>query len=352
MATKPFTLTVVTQTGTGASALAQAASQMAAGTWAVFPMSGLTSPVWIANNNTYLDGCPIGQYDPFNDRLVFIGGEHPTGPSTYNEINGPLSTNTFSRDAIKPANMSDSDLPQPWHGYYHTAVDWSTGDLYHIFPTSNVLGGDRAVWYRAGGVGAWTRIADTPIPRSAAGGAGYSMAQVWHPGMFGGRGGLVQIGVNKIAIYNPLTNTWTMNASSFSMGTINTVGVYNRADQCIYCGGGNSNLSMYRIDVNGVVTQRANFPIATGSNFNSTQGPLYSSTGSNRMVVMSVTQQAIGQVIYEYNHVSDTWAQIGTYPFTYGAGYACFTVDSCGVLLFVYNVSSTTINSSAYIWKR
>lgn len=334
------------------SQLGAAAASLSPGQWAPFAMSGLLNSVWIANNNTYLDGCPIGQYDPFNDRLVFMGGEHPTGPSTHAQINGPLSTNTFSRDSVEPANIADSSLPQPEHGYYHMAVDTSTGDIYWISSVQYPGIDFKTVHRRVGGTAAaWTDIGLTPIQRSPSSGAGLAMAQAWHPGMFGGRGGLVQVGAGAIAIYNPLTGLWTSPVAK-SMGTINNVAVYSRADQCIYCGGGNNNLSMYKVDVNGVITQLANFPFAVGSNFNSTQGPLFASTGTNRIVVMSVAQQAIGKVIYEYNPGADSWAQIDTYPFTYGAGYAAFTVDSCGVLLFVYNVSSTTINPSAYIWKR
>lgn len=335
MTTRTFTFTVQ---AAGSSALAQAAAALSSGSWGALAMNGLDSS-WTDGGDSFLSYCPHGEWDTLHKKLVFIGATHPNTAVPYltRQFDYTDSTNTWARDnsTIPPGSGG------PDHGYYHTAVNPATGDIYW-----RRYAGGTTVYKRPYG-GSWGAIASTPLEELS---QNVASALVWHPGLFGGTGGVIHGNWCGIAAYNPLTNAWTsLRAVNGTMGTYHNAGVYNRADQCVYVGGGNGSTALWKVTAAGVVSQAASAPVAFGADL-AGQAALYSSTGSNRMVLLS--NSANGKAIYEYNHAANTWASLGTYPFSYSNSFAGFTCDDYGCLVFVMTTSANTIGSTAYIWKR
>ena len=336
MVARTFTFTVV---AAGGSPLAVAAQNLPPGTWGTLAMNGLNSS-WTDGGDSFLSFAPHGEWDSLHNRLVFVGGTH----STVSAPAGNKMRQFDYDDVLNTWTRNDTVIPLPgdgnWdHGYYHLAVNPATGDLYR-----KIYGSDFCI-KRLWNAGAWTGIAANPLDD-------WNLAigsLVWHPGLYGGEGGLILGAYEGFASWRPSTNVWTiLRQVSNTMGTSsNHNAVYNRADQCAYFF--NEGFA-WKVTAAGVVSAVAAPPVTpTTANINS-GGCVYSSTGTNRMVML--TSAVNGKAIYEYNHVTNAWANIGTYPFSYSNSFTGFTCDTYGCLVFIMTTSSNTIGTTAYVWKR
>ncbi len=327
-----FTLTVAS----ASSALTTLAASLSAGQWGSLTMSGLDS-TWVGGGDSFLSFGPIGQWDSAHNRLVYIGATHPNSGGAYETREFYCDTSsgdTWVRNnsVIPPGDGSED------HGYYHMACDPATGDLYR--KRYGVESVSRKPWG-----GSWSTIATPNLDdwNLAVG------SLVWHPGLHSGNGGLILATYEGFDTWNPGTNSWTVRRQvSDTMGTsANHNAVYNRADQCAYFF---NESKAWKVTAAGAVSAVAAPPLSpTVANINS-GGCVYSSTGSNRMVMMA--SAANGKTIYEYNHTTNAWASIGTYPFSYSNSFAGFTADSLGCLVFIMTTSSNNIGTTVHVWKR
>jgi hypothetical protein len=210
----------------GASALSDAARDLAPGAWVELQTKGYgpdllnTGPAYNVLN--YLDS---GVWDPVAKEVRTVGGGHTECPGmiVYDE-----SSNTWRNETPPFWIGGCPDGKHTIHGYSHNAVDPATGDHYYrgFYSTEikrYVIGLDNSR--------SWAD--STPLPGSADN-LSIAGALVYFPEMRG----LTFWGGGDI--YRLQGGAWSQIKSGLAMGPFHNVAVYSEKHGVIYGGGGNS----------------------------------------------------------------------------------------------------------------
>jgi len=215
------------------------------------------------------------------------------------------------------------------HGYEHSAIDPTTGNIYlRLFNSTAIYR-----WSRQTKV--WTALPAGPNTAVAA-------AIEYFPEM----GGLVYVGGGEVHFFSETQGRWSRLASGLAMGPYSHVASYNPIHRIVVFGGGNGSSRLYRLNANGTIAPIRSAPANVGilaSVF--TVDP-----ASGRHLLFTS-----GGGFFEYDVAGDSWSgrsANGVLMFSADANRVLFRVavpvPSLGVLKFLgYDGRS----SSTYVYK-
>jgi hypothetical protein len=287
---KQITFTV---TSASTAALRVAASSLTtANSWTSFTIS-----------NTYnTDPAGIGgsawPYSPrmnyANGKVIHYGGIHTTPPGGLAHVIGvyDVASNAWGASETSPG-VNDYLV----HGFDMACCD-AAGNMYYMH-TNN------AVIRRRSSIGVYTSGATIPRYNT-------TCAMAWHPGLFGGEGGVVIGDGLYLGIYRPSNNTYTnlITSGTLLMGEYSQSATYVARDGAVWIGGGaNSPAILRRVYANAShdTTSTSPSPPYVGS---AADGPgqfnLLTATNTSGPIVASVSGNAW------YHHNGTSWTSNGT----------------------------------------
>jgi hypothetical protein len=283
---------------------------MSSGQWANFAMGGMgVSLLDAGSGHSITEFSARGHWDPVHKKIQYWGQGHYAAEKL---ITWDDATNQWS---VGPG----AGMGSIGHGYYHFALDPTTGDAYlRAYGSSTVK-------KRTYG-GSWSTIAACPnVANQVAG------ALEWLPALNNGAGGLVFCDTLSAETWNKSSNAWSVPISSLS-----GLGSYHNwataAGGSLYFGGGNGASAMYRLNGSGSVSSAPSTPIAAGVG----NGIVLRHPDGNQLLLFG--QGASGS-IHRFN--GSSWTSAGTHQIG-GATNLWFGVpiSDYGVVLFVAQTAS------------
>jgi hypothetical protein len=313
----------------GATVLSDAAKNLQPGGWVELATTNISSAFGSADVGGGTDGniatyCDIAAWDPGSKQVLYIGGDHNWNVSyTTKFITYSENTNTWQKMTTPPWAIV-------MHGYHHTAIDQSTGVLFHR-PYNN----KQVHRYNIS-----SQTWDQPLMPTLAGYVNACDALEFFPEL----GGLVWInGDNHVYLYKESTNQWTTLAAVTLGGTWQTA-AYNPVHKVVvfYSSGAKA---FYKLSSAGQVTQLQNPPVSfyDGTGYN---GTLTADPVSGKFIVLTASSHDL----YAYDVTTDTWqAQSSTNkPDMTNQCVMATPINTYGVT-FVAACRSTTVH--AYLYK-
>jgi len=303
-------------------------------------------------------------FDPVNKRLYNHGGCH--GISAVNiqrqflaQYNIATNAWTSPMDAVA-GGISATD-PGGTHGFNMWGCDFQDGSVW-----GTVAYFSSTTLRKRTSAGVWSTPSISAPPRTnSTNGVSY------HPGLYGGRGGLIWVsdgGIWSIDHRTDLggsgTGQWILdrynspNGFLDAMGDAGTVHAWNYTDSSLYVGGGSVN-KIWKIPGDsgaGTPVLIATSPITpyVWDDFNNT-GLLISAGRGGYLKLI----QRDGPV-YEYNHNADSWSgQIATLDSgilaapsnEIAVGTVPLTGSDYGAIVFFKRDSSLFTDTTGYIWR-
>jgi len=289
---------------TGGSALAKLAASMSSGQWASFSMGGMgTALLDAGGGHSITEFSARGHWDPLHKKIQYWGQGHYASEKL---ITWDDATNQWS-------SSSGAGMGTIGHGYYHFALDPTTGDAY-------LRGYGSPTVKRKPYGGSWGTIASCPNTANQVAGA-----LEWFSG------GLTFCDTLSAETWNKTSNSWSVRS-----GNLGGLGSYHNwaaaAGGSLYFGGGNGSSTMYRLSASGVVTSAPSTPMvaAVGA------GIVMRHPNGNELLLFS---QGGSGSIHRFN--GSSWVSHGSHQIG-GATNLWFgvPVDDYGVVLFVAQTAS------------
>ncbi len=235
-----------------AGPLADAAASMQAGEWRVLNRAGDGSgygydllisckPDGSDCGDNILNFADRGLWNPHTREVHFIGKGHLREPKhiVYSE-----ATHRWS---IEPLPSWAYGMWALGHGYEHSAIDPSTGNIYlRLFNSTSIYRWSRQTKQ-------WTLLPAGPNTAVAA-------AIEYFPEM----GGLVYVGGGEVHFYSESQGRWSRLASGLTMGPYHNVASYNPVHRVVIFGGGNGSNRLYRLNASGAITEIRSAPANVG----------------------------------------------------------------------------------------
>ncbi len=286
--------------GVYATQLGDTAGQMDVGEWRLLNQPSDGSGLTVALLQTCVSGsCSDnvlnyshgGLWNPVSRELYVLGQGHL---SEFKFLAYRESANTWAEE---PKPYWDCSFKQPcWgHGYDHSTVDPSTGDVYWRGYNST------AVYRWARATKSWTALPVAPNP-TIAGALEY----------FPEQGGLVLAGGGQVHLFDVARNSWRRLATGLAMGPYHNVAQYDRVNKIVVFGGGNGSNQLYKIDAEGSISPIAPAPINVGV----TASLLTADPVSGKLLLFG---SAGG--VFEYTSPSNSWVELsGTTVPMFGTG--------------------------------
>lgn len=302
-----------------ATTLGTAAAAMSAGTWLAFTAPAQTAVVGSEPGDagtllTYTNKMP---WNPISKRIEVLAGDHRGAPPEAKHVAFDAVANTWVLVQDVPA------VPGLNHGYDHTEVNPTTGDIYHRLDDSGGSVSIKLYKKTYGGANTFSLVS----PAQATWNSTIACGTCWWTGTFtGGSGGGAQ-GLfmvfnsgaasspsgsatdGEISAYNPLTGTWVFDSFSMSpfffvTGNVyHTVMAYSAVKNCAVYGGGNDQpTKLWRLNSDGTVTVMPTVP--TGKMVGIQRGTLSCDPVTGNFLLMSFGE------LWELNPTgSGTWTQ-------------------------------------------
>jgi hypothetical protein len=314
------------------------------------------------SGNSMFSYSPKMTWNSVDKTLDFMGGAHGNA-GTYQRFWLGLygaPANTWNPNN-PPIAVAHGVTANPCHAYFAHTVDTQTGHFYCVNPFLDTGTFNR---YRPS-TGTW----DQPLPVKP-GRTAQCAAVEYHPGLYGGQGGLCygnDAGIWSINLRN-IAGGWTLivdrtnQIDAMGSGAF-SVACYSTKDNAVYMGGGGGIRTLWKVPASagaGSGSQIAACPVDLGTwDDNATTAAAYGSGNSaNDMVAITGLGTA-----YSYNASGNSWTSLGSVvpgsitgapnrEFAFGAipEYGCI---ACAVSThsgpFGGGLTTTT---SMFFWKR
>lgn len=282
---------------------------MSADQWSSLTVGNTVALDPAGTGDGWLSQSPRGEWDSLHDIARTWGGNH--GDSLTKQrawISGYVdASNTF----ITPIAISGGLSAQNTHGFYcGPAIDQQTGDVYGTLAYIN----NSDVRRYSYATGVW----DTPFPSNTIVNQHCSgIAVAYHPGLYGGLGGIVIGSVDGIwSSRLPRSGSVGWNIILDRTNPVDAmddfpVCAYNRKDACLYIGGGGGSgiRNLWKIPASSgagtalAVTYPSAITLYEWTSSSNAHALVAAGNAANDMV-------AIGGdgTIWQYNAVADSWS--------------------------------------------
>jgi hypothetical protein len=282
-------MALISNTGTltiaaaASTAIGQAAAALAANSWGTVTVTNQLNCDPNGSNDGMHSFSPQMTVDPVNGRMLFWGGVHGLDPNIQRMHLGvyTATTNAWTGPSTPPTLPSSTGGV---HAYYAGTVDQQTGDFYGVAPFLGV----QTIYKRSFSTGLWST---TAVPACTLAGNRTCAALVYHPGLYGGQGGLVHGSQFGIATLNLRAGTpvWTTINSTFPSMAQFQAGVYDYKTAAVYIGGADDDGgNLYRINAHSGVGVATVVPLPSMglSTSSGTRILVASGNPANNMVVL------------------------------------------------------------------
>jgi hypothetical protein len=339
----------LTITSAASTTLGGKAGTMSANSWDTITISNqlLLDPFNVGDPMTSYS--PKCAWDPGRSLLRFGGGVHGGVVSAPRHYIGTYTDSSNAWTPTTPINIVSTSSTTPSHEYYAFDTDHTNGNVYALTPFIGI--NSMRVYNNT--TGTWSN----PYPTNTHFGANTPCAAVvYHPGLYGGTGGVLVASNRGIWSLDPRAGSPVWNIILDRTNEVNAMlefpaGVYDPFTSSAYMGdtGG-----MWRVQTGGTgnrgtASQIAQPPISVGPSSHVT-GVLIA-CGSNPMVVMHKSSGSVSQ----YNGTS--WSTVSTSvpPALLGAFDNHWAAGGCttyGCTIFIKAANPTQMSTTMHIWKR
>ena len=345
--------TTCSTTAIGSTTLASLAASMPAGSWAKVSAANQDAALGVGpTSGSMIHYCNQMPWNPVRKAIEIVGMDHNAGAQRYVRYN-ELS------NAFEVVQADDGAGTSTRHGYGHSAVNPSTGDLYHRMAEFHYEGSGPLVrkWAQSGS--SWTSLARPTTLYYMQN----AIASCWWTGSFSGAGAqgcLLVYNSGDSALggsasdggmyaYNPLSNSWFWSSRSMSpfYGTsgasYHSVMAYSATRNVAVYGGGNDNPNkIWRLNADRSVTTMPNTP--SGCTLGVQQGILCEDPVTGNFLVLSQGN------LWELNPTgSGTWTKLSgnrVPPSAVGNptaphGVTCTPIRDYGVVAYITQSSKS-----------
>jgi hypothetical protein len=338
----------------GISPLATLAVAMPAGTWVSLSATNQNAVLGVGpTSGSMIHYSNKAAWNPVSKKIEYLGEDHNYGSVRY--VQYDLASNQF---VLVSNDVGFGSFTQ--HGYDHTTVNPSTGDLYHRLIGGGGTGNKvlTVVKKALSSASTFTTLPTVPTNYSQIG-----IATCWWTGSFAGAGSQGCLVIfnggdafgnandGQIVAYDPLTNNWFMNKHGMapyfmtSGYTYHNVMAYSARWNCaVYGGCGDQPSKLWRLNSDGSMTPMPNVP--AGKEIGVQHGNLNCDPVTGNFLLLSAGQ------LWELNPSgSGTWTQLSgsrTPPSGVGVpgpsnpqGVLSTAIPEYGVVVYITQSSQT-----------